>query len=393
MKKQRVLMVHNFYQIGGGEHTVFENEVKLLRNKGHFVKTYTRHNDELNTSIFNKIKLPFDLIWSRKTYREIKAIIEEEAIDLVHCHNTFPLISPSVYYAAMACKVPIIQTVHNYRFVCPNGLFFRSGQTCEDCLAKGLYSSIKYKCYRDSRMQTIGVVAMLMTHRLMRTYQKITYCFLTSFSAGKIAGRLSLSPDQYYIKPNFTFMEDQVPFGQQLEVEGSCKEYYLYIGRLEENKGILNLCRYWENHQNRELRIFGEGPLEKEIKEIADRCKYIHYFGFADHEELVRHLKFSKAMIFPSELYEGFPMVILEAMSLGTPTITRALGNQSTIIKPGTNGYHYNNDAELTEAIEKITTCSRIRENTSHYYQKHFSIESNYQKMLAMYELANDFFK
>ena len=124
MKKKKILMVHNFYQIGGGEHTVFRNEVELLRENGHEVVEYTRSNDELKTSKLKLFLMPFTTTWSWKTYWEVQAIIKKEKIDIVHCHNTFPLISPSVYYAACNLKIPVVQTIHNFRLLCPNGALF-----------------------------------------------------------------------------------------------------------------------------------------------------------------------------------------------------------------------------------------------------------------------------
>lgn len=116
-KKKKILMVHNFYQIGGGEHTVFKNEVELLRDNGHEVIEYTRSNDELKSDKWKLLFLPFTTVWSLRTYIEIRKLIKNEQIDVVHCHNTFPLISPSVYYAARSMKVPVVQTIHNFRLL------------------------------------------------------------------------------------------------------------------------------------------------------------------------------------------------------------------------------------------------------------------------------------
>ena len=181
MKKEKVLFVHNFYQIGGGEHTVFENEKRLLEENGHTVVTYTRDNSELKTSMVKKLMLPLTTIFSVKTYFETKQIIKKENIDIVHCHNTFPLISPAIYYAAKRCNVPVIQTIHNFRFLCPNALFYREGCVCEECLQKGVFNAVKYGCYRNSKVQTLVVSMMLFMHRILGTYQKINYIFLTEF--------------------------------------------------------------------------------------------------------------------------------------------------------------------------------------------------------------------
>ena len=156
--KERVLLVHNYYQIGGGEHTVFENEKRMLKEHGHDVAEYTRDNAELNHSILKKLLLPFTTVFSFRTYREIRRMINAKGIDIVHCHNTFPLISPSVYYAARRCGVPLVQTVHNFRFICANGVLSREGRPCEACVKNGLECALSNRCYRNSWLQTLVLV-------------------------------------------------------------------------------------------------------------------------------------------------------------------------------------------------------------------------------------------
>ena len=146
--RPNILMVHNYYQIGGGEHTVFEQEAELLRRHGHPVTAYTRHNDELKGSSVKKALLPFQTLFSLKTYREVRRLIRRERIDVVHCHNTFPLISPSVYYAARREGVPVVQAIHNFRLICANALLFRDGHVCEECLSGKM-------CIRD-RLQIVA---------------------------------------------------------------------------------------------------------------------------------------------------------------------------------------------------------------------------------------------
>ena len=154
MNKPSILIVHNYYQIPGGEDTVVANEKKMLEDNGHKVVLYTRNNNEIKTmNVFQKILLPFTSIYSFKTAREIKRIIKEENIDIVHVHNTLSLISPSVYYAAVKMNKPVVQTIHNFRMLCPGATFYRDGHICEDCVSKGLRCSLKHKCYRNSFIQ------------------------------------------------------------------------------------------------------------------------------------------------------------------------------------------------------------------------------------------------
>lgn len=205
-KKQNVLQVHNFYQIPGGEDTVVSNEKKLLEDHGHTVVQYTRNNSELKEfSILRKMLLPFTAVFNPKTYKDIKRIIEQEHIDIVHVHNTLNLISPAVYYAALKCKVPVVQTVHNFRLLCPGATFYRDGHICEECVEHGLHCAVKHSCYRGSKAQTLVCVMNTWIHRLIGVYGKINYICLTEFNKQKLLQLKQIKPERVYIKPNFTF--------------------------------------------------------------------------------------------------------------------------------------------------------------------------------------------
>ena len=204
MCKKKILMIHNFYQISGGEDTVFKNEVEMLRKNGHEVIEYTCSNDELKESKIKLLLLPFTTIWSWKTYREIKRIIKKQNIDIVHCHNTFPMISPSVYYAAWNQKIPVVQTIHNFRFLCPCGTFYRDGKICEECRIKGTFKpALKNKCYRNSMVQTLVVSMMLSIHRKLGTYKRVNYIFLTEFNKQRFNQLIDINRENVFVKPNF----------------------------------------------------------------------------------------------------------------------------------------------------------------------------------------------
>lgn len=204
--KQKILMVHNYYQIPGGEDTVVTNEKRLLEEHGHEVILYTRHNNELKSmGILQKLSLPITTIFNPRTYREIKGIIREEKIEIVHVHNTLNLISPAVYYAAVQCGVPVVQTIHNFRFLCPGATFYRNGHICEDCVSKGLGCAIKHKCYRGSRVQTLVCVTSTWIHRHTGILGKINYIALTEFNKEKLLQLKQIKPDKVFVKPNFTF--------------------------------------------------------------------------------------------------------------------------------------------------------------------------------------------
>ena len=386
MEKKTVLMVHNFYQIGGGEHTVFRNEVDLLRENGHRVIEYTRSNDELKESKIKMLLLPITTIWSFKTYFEVKRIIREQQIEIVHCHNTFPLISPSVYYAARSLNVPVIQTVHNFRFLCPNGLFYCDGNICEQCCKKGNFiDAIKYKCYRDSRIQTLVVIAMLRFHRMIGTYRKISYIFLTEFNKTKFAKLVDVDSDQVYIKPNF------VDKGKNINDRNIYGKKFVFASRLDENKGIKQLLENWENlPKDFELVVFGDGPLKELVIEKAGTNSNIKYFGFQKQETIFKELSTSVALMFPSICYEGFPMIIAESMSIGCPVVCPDLGNHGDIVKISNGGVVYENGKESFEAAldDIIENNAFYSSKCLDYYNDVLSKEMNYKKVVEIYDKA-----
>jgi Glycosyltransferase len=380
ISKERILMVHNFYQIGGGEHTVFENEKKLLRENGHYLVGYTRDNTELNESRIKKILLPFTAVFSFKTYREIKKIIRKEKIDIVHCHNTFPLISPAVYYAAWNCGVPVVQTIHNFRFLCPNGVFFSAGKVCEDCLHKGLHCGIKKGCYRNSRIQTIVVANMLTVHRLLGTYKKLRYIFLTDFNRKKFHKLLGSKVKHEFIKPNFEYITTP-------DVNKTNDGSFVFIGRLDKNKGIDFLIDSWDIQK--ELYIFGNGELEEYVRSQCEKNEKLHYMGFQPQEKIWDYLSKATAMLFPTDLYEGFPMTIIESFALGTPVICSDIGNGADIVKKEDAGtvFKPRNKESLIYAIKEAeNNYIKFSANAKKAYDSHYTPDSNYEKLKSIYK-------
>jgi len=380
-RKERVLMVHNFYQIGGGEHTVFENEKRLVIENGHHLVEYTRDNVELKHSVIKKLMLPFSTVFSVKTYRDVKRIIKKEKIDIVHCHNTFPLISPSVYYAAWKCHVPVVQTIHNFRFMCPNGILFSDGKVCEDCIQKGLGCSIKKGCYRNSKLQTIVVANMLKIHRILGTYKKLRYIFLTEFNRTKFKTLLGSKYAKEFIKPNFEYINDST---DDFERDDS----FIFVGRLDGYKGIPFLMNAWKDIQ-RDLYIFGDGEYKDTVIETQKHNPHIHYMGFRQQSEIFDYLKRAKALIFPSELYEGFPMTLIESFSFGTPVICSDIGNGADIVKKANAGivFGLGNKNDFQNAVAKIDEAfDNLSRNARKAYKNHFTPEANYKELKRIYE-------
>ena len=377
MAVKRVLMIHNYYQQGGGEHTVFENEVRLLRENGMEVFTYTRDNADLKRKPWELLLLPFFTIWSFSSHRAVKRMIREKQIDLVHCHNTFPQISPSVYYAAWSCGVPVVQTVHNFRFVCPNGLCFRQGRVCEECLEGGLKKALAHGCYRGSRLQTLPVVLMLAIHRKLGTYKKLPCIFLSELYRETIGKALGI--EQTYLKGNFTW---EKPSGE----DRFSLHDFVYVGRLDRYKGIQFLVNQFEQMQGNTLHVFGAGEMEQELYAIRPINTVFH--GFCTKEKMAEVWSKCCALLWPSECIESFGMNVIESYQMGVPVVCSNIANAAGIVEDGKTGVQYEaGDGEsfamaLQSVQQNRQELSRGARNAGALY----SPEQNVQKLMQIYE-------
>ena len=383
-RKQKVLIVHNYYQIPGGEDTVVANEKKLLEEHGHEVVLYTRHNSELKTlSKMQKLLLPISTIFNFQTYKEVKKIIREEKIEIVHVHNTLNLVSPSVYYAAWSCQVPVVQTVHNFRLLCPGATFFRDGHVCEECLSKGLTCAVKHKCYRGSRVQTLACVISTWIHRFIGTYKKLNYICLTEFNRGKLLTLKQIKKEQIFIKPNFVEeAKEIIPYEKR-------KNQCIYVGRLEEIKGIDVLLEAWKllGNDAPELLMCGKGPLEDWAKEFIEknRLSKVKLLGFVPNTEVRKMIGESKALILPTQVYEGFPMTIAESYACGTPVIGSDLGNTGSLIENGISGYRF--DPKSSEGLAAaVKSMEKSESGLRPDFIKKYSSERNYRILREIYE-------
>lgn len=384
-KKQNVLIVHNYYQTPGGEDAVVENEKNMLKEKGHKVVLYTRNNNELNQMTKRqKLLLPLTTIFNIETYKDIKLLIKKEEIDIVHVHNTLNLISPAVYYAAKKMKVPVIQTVHNFRLLCPAATFYRNGSICEDCVKYGLSYAVKYNCYRHNKILTMACTITMWIHRILGIYGKINYICLTDFNKNKLLKLKQIKSDQVFIKPNF------VDNCSAFIPEENRKEQFIYAGRLDKLKGIDILFKTWKYMGNKapKLIVCGIGPMEKWCKEFVKINNVnIEMRGFVANSDVHTMIANSKGLILPTQWYEGFPMSIIEAFSVGTPVLCSDLGNAGNLISNGITGYKFNNKniKEIADAVQK---CSGMSKSTLETYQKMYKKDINYQQLIEIYEMA-----
>ncbi len=390
-KKLRILQVHNAYQIPGGEDVVVANEKKLLEMNGNEVFSYSRNNDELKTmNAFQKLLIPFTAVYSFKTYREVKKLIRENKIDIVHVHNTLMVVSPSVFYAAFHCHVPVVQTLHNFRMLCPAGSYFRGDRICEECSEKGLQCSLKYGCYRGSKAQTFVSAAILKIHRMLGTYRKVNFICLTEFNREKLSrlnecGKQIVDMKKVYIKPNFTFQE-----GISGEVQ-KAGDYFLVVGRVEALKGIDVVVKAFEKIPDQKLIVAGDGPMMAEMKAyIKDHnMSNVKFAGYLDKAKVQEKYRGAKAVIMASQCYEAFAMTIAEAYSNAVPVIAGNVGNLANMVEEGVTGikFVYDSPDDLAAKILKYNTMdiAKMKQNAKTFYEKRLKPEDNYRILEEIY--------
>lgn len=389
-----VLLVHNYYRIPGGEDTVVANEKALLEEHGHKVVTYFRRNEEISSlPLWRKVLLPFTSIFSLRTYREVRSIIRREKIDVVHVHNWLALVSPAVYYAALSCGVPVVQTAHNYRLQCPEGSFFRRGSICTDCVQHGLRCSLRHRCYRNSFVQTLVCVLSLRIHRLTGIYRKLHYVCMTGFNRRKLeeaneaAGKELFCPQRMHEKPHFTFADTA-------SAPAAEPGTYLFIGRVERIKGMQVLIDAFSRMPERHLVVAGTGTAYEEyVAEAAERgCSNISFVGFQNREQLRALRARSKAVIVPSQYYEPFGMVIIEAYAQGLPVLAGRVGGFPLLVREGKTGllFTYDSAEALCAAVQQFESAEGVdwAAETRAEYEANYTPEANYRRLLAIYDAA-----
>lgn len=388
-KKPAVLIVHDYYQIPGGEDVVVANEKHLLETHGHAVTLYTRKNEKiLHMGVLAKTGVALGMLFSMKTYREVRQAIRENQIALVHVHNTQPLIGPAVYYAAFREGVPVVQTVHNFRFLCPDAIFYRDGRICEDCVQKGLHCAIQHGCYRTNRLQTAVCVLSMRLHRLLKTYSRLHYIALTDFNRKKLLELSQIRSGNVFVKPNFAEPSEVViPYEKR-------ENQVVYVGRLDAMKGIRLLMEAWTLYEKTggkmQLVICGKGAEEAWCRAYMAKkgLKQVELRGFVPNRAVRELMSQAKAMILPTQWYEGFPMTIVEAFSVATPVICSDLGNAGALITEGVNGFKFPVDSakQLAKTLYRLDGAQSVSQGALRTYQEQFLPEANYRKLMEIYD-------
>ncbi len=386
----RILLVHERYQQRGGEDAVAEAEAGLLERNGHSVFQYERHNNELaRQGSLTTISAGIGAVWASKSFHDMDALLERHKPEVAHFHNTLPLISPSAYYACARRGVPVVQTLHNYRLVCPGATLLREGRVCEACLGKKIaWRAVAHGCYRSSRPASAAVVAMLAIHRALRTWQtKVdAYIALSEFAREKFVSG-GLPRQRIVVKPNFVHPDPG------LAQERQAGAYALFVGRLSEEKGLRALLAAWKRLARPiPLIILGDGPMRQAITaEIADLgLTGITLLGNASREEVFRWMRGACFLVCPSHWFEA-PLVIVEAFACGVPVIATGQDPTAEMVAHGRTGLHFapGDDADLAAKVDWAWShpaeMEIMRGAARREFDRKYTAERNYGQLENLY--------
>jgi glycosyltransferase involved in cell wall biosynthesis len=383
----RILIVHERYAIRGGEDVAVDADIALLTSAGHQVHTLLLDNRVIAQMPFvSRLSLLWTTAWSWRSSALVQDTILSVKPNVVHFHNTLPLLSPASIRTASRCGVPVVMTLHNYRLLCPAGTLFRRGAVCEDCVSGTLFRGIRHRCYRGSALQTLAGALMIKTHRVMHTWDDHVDAFicLSQFMKDKMSSA-GLPVNRLHIRTNAV---------NHISPTDSKQGYVVVLGRLSVEKGIHTVLQLARQYPDIEIRIAGAGPLEQEVMTATRHCVNLNYLGSLTSHDAKRLLSQASLLLFPSIWYEGQPMVLLEALSAGVPVVACRMGAARDILEENVNSLMFNpGDLQgCATAIRTLLDSSVIRTAfglaARRTFEERFSLTASYNELMNVYERA-----
>jgi glycosyltransferase involved in cell wall biosynthesis len=392
----RVLQVHNKYRPGwGGEDTVAALEADLLVRNGHSVERLSVWTRELDGAGFLRIvSAGFGAVWSFRGYKLMRDALRRFAPDIVHVHNTFPLLSPSIYWAASRAGIPVVQTVHNYRLACANAILLRNGRPCTDCVGHFPWAALAHRCCGASFFRTAAVTSMNLLHRWIGTFEnKIqAYIALTDFSK-ELLERAGLPGERIFVKPNFTSDPDRL-------VELRCPQF-VYAGEVSRAKGVHLLLAAWIQLASDEfkLAILGDGPDRVTLQQLYANAQNVVWMGAQPRQKVIEQIGMSKWLVLPSLAFENCSMTILEAFSAGTPVVVPNHGSFAAIVSDRKEGILFSpgDVVSLASALRAaVCACEAEWIVWSGYargkFLRELTAEASYAQLMRIYDIARERF-
>lgn len=390
----RILIVHNRYRstAPSGENRVVDTESATLTELGHTVEHFERHSDDIEdwTSV-QKATLPARVVWNPETRRDLKRVLREFRPDVVHVHNTFPVISPSILYACRDERVPVVVTLHNYKLLCASGDFFRDGEVCHDCAGGNPLSAVRHRCYRGSVAATVPTVLAARVHRQAWRSLVAAYVFISD-SQRRLLGAMDLDPERVFVKHNL------VPY--VAPPAAAPARQVAYVGRLDQAKGVPLLMRGWDRYRDSagddalRLVIAGGGPLDDEVRAWAATRPSVEVAGHLSKQECAELVSRSRGVLLPSQWEETFGLVVVEAMAAGVAPIATAHGSFPELIDDGVDGvlFQPGDPDDLAKTLldvdgnpERYSEYGRAARAT---YERRFEPSHSADRLLEIYRFA-----
>lgn len=380
----KILLIHNKYKQEGGEDSVFTNELKMLKKNGIEVIEYTTSNKTID-NLLTKVIYFFESIFSIRTFIYFLYYLKKENISIVHVHNLFPKISPSIFLACKILNVKSVYTLHNYRLICPTSKLYYNGKVCENSLNNGSWWAISKRIYQNSFFGTLSLVLNIEIHKMFGTWKNIVdkYICLTQFSKEKFT-QFGIPESKISVKYNFSPNAES-----SNSLPSKEDDYFLFVGRLSDEKGIDLLLEAWMPYYPK-LKIIGDGPLKSFVLHKSQE-KNVEYLGAMSNSDTKNIMSNAKYLIMYSKWYEGFPMTIVESFSCGTPAIVPDLGSMSEIVNNGKNGWKFNINSTLSfkHTIEKIINdkdnYDELRKTTTEIYFQKYAENQNCKQLKSIY--------
>jgi glycosyltransferase involved in cell wall biosynthesis len=382
-----ILLVHNHYQKPGGEDHVFASEAKLLSDHGHRVVRYEVRNATIASQ--SRVGIAARAIWNQGEYRRLREVIRKERPQMLHAHNTFPLISPALYYAARSQEVPVVQTLHNYRLSCPAATLFREGQVCKECVGRRLaWPAIKHACYQGSSAGSTAIAAMLALHRWVGTWSRLVDAYIVpSVFSRDLLLEAGLPAHKMFVKPNFT---ESAPLTWR-----PAKPAAVFAGRLTREKGIETILEAWTHVAGAgPLHIIGDGPLGGLVRDFAAKTPNVHFHGWLEHSRVLEIFQASTLLLVPSTWHEVFGLTVIEAYSCGLPVIASRIGGLTEIVSDGRTGLHFTSGDSLDLAAKVNWACAhpaemeRMGRNARIEYDRKYTGELAHSLLMKVYRMA-----
>lgn len=389
----KVIAIHNFHRKGSvsGDDQVFKSETALLESHGHEIIRYTVSNDEFdNANLFEKLLKTLGMVWSSKNYRLVNQLCQENKPDIVHIHTFFPLLSPSILYAAKRSGCKVVATLHDTRFVCPCSNSLRNNTICNECGDGHYFRMCRYACFKGSKLQSFIVACIFKYHRIRRSFYKQIDKYIC-LNDNQINLLTDIGFDRRKIVKKYNFVPDAEVNTVFEKVNNLPERYVVFYGRIGEEKGIRVLMKIWDKISDIPLVVMGGGPLEEEFETWADSKENVFFLGYTQHQKCLSIVKGSEFVIFPSIWYEGCSMVEIETQSLGKCIVATDLGFSVEAITDGENGYKVPL-GDVDGFIEKIrflwqspSDVKRMGINARREYELKYLPEDNYEQLIRIY--------